>query len=252
MEGPSLLIASEQLISFKGKKILTVSGNSKIGIERLENKQVKDVFSWGKHLVFQFDTYAMRVHFMLFGTYEAVIEGESVTGDYKRSKEPRLELTFSNGEVKLFNCSIKWIEETDAKAAYDFSVDIMASQWNSKQALANVETHPTEEIADVLLDQTIFSGVGNMIKNEVLSLVRLNPKTKVSALSEKKLTELITTTREFSQQFYLWRKEFVLLKHLRIHRKGTCPHCGGKVTREKTGKKQRWSYYCSHCQPHLL
>lgn len=249
MEGPSLLIASEQLVAFKGKTIRVVSGNSKIGIERLEGQEVRDVFSWGKHLVWQFDTFAMRVHFMLFGTYEAVIDGVSVTGDYKRTKEPRLQMEFDNGEVKLFNCSIKWIEEQDAKDTYDFSLDIMAPQWDGKQAIQQVREQQDEEIADVLLDQTIFSGVGNMIKNEVLSIVRVNPKTSVNDLSEKQLKELVKVTHDFSQQFYEWRKQFVLLKHLKIHRKGTCPHCGGKITREKTGRRERWSYYCPVCQP---
>ena len=249
MEGPSLLIAAEQLIAFKGKKIRVASGNSTIGIQRLEGETVGDVFSWGKHLVFQFDEFAMRVHFMLFGTYEAIIDGVSVTGDYKRTKVPRLEMEFDNGTVKLFNCSVKYIEEKDAKATYDFTIDVMSPQWDMQKAIRQVKGYPEEGIADVLLDQTIFSGVGNIIKNEVLSLVCLHPMMKVKDLPGKKTEEVVRAAHAFSQQFYEWRKDFVLLKHLKIHRKGKCPHCGDKVIREKTGKRERWSYYCPVCQP---
>lgn len=251
MEGPSLLLAAEQLIVFRGKKVRVVSGNSKIGIDRLQDEKVEDIFSWGKHLVFQFDTFALRVHFMLFGTYEAVVQGKAVTGDYKRAREPRLFLQFANGEISLFNCSLKYLETAEAKATYDFSRDILSDKWNAAQAFQSVKEHSQEEIADVLLDQEIFAGVGNIIKNEVLSLTRTNPKTKVQELSDDKLRESIKAAQSYSWQFYEWRKIFQLRAHLLVHRKTTCPHCGSKLIREKTGKRARWSYYCPACQPLL-
>jgi endonuclease VIII len=248
MEGPSLKLAKEQLRPFNGKKVLKVSGNTKIGKERLENLVVKDIFSWGKHLVFQFEPFALRVHFMLFGTFEAVVENVHVTGDYKRTYVPRLELGFENGTISMFNCSLKFIEEKNAKKLYDFSVDIMSRKWDPEKAYKSVKNRKNEEIADVLLDQTIFSGVGNIIKNEVLSMTKVNPYTLVEKLTPKKIKEIIKVTYSYSEQFYKWRKKFVLRKHYTIYHKGACPHCGEKVTREKTGKRQRWSYYCPVCQ----
>ena len=100
----------------------------------------------------------------------------------------------------------------------------------------------------MLLDQDIFSGVGNIIKNEVLSIVCVNPMTRVKDLQQKKLKEIVKVAHDFSDQFYAWRKEFMLTKNLKIHRRATCPHCGGKVTHEKTGKRQRISHYCPVCQ----
>ncbi len=248
MEGPSLHLAQAQLKPFKGKKILSVSGNTKIGKERLDGLVVKDIFAWGKHLVFQFDTFAMRVHFLLFGTFSATVEGKSVTGDYKKARVPRLALTFDNGVIEMYNCSIKYIEDKKAKTAYDFTADIMSSKWDAKQAFTKSRNDSDEEIADVLLDQDIFGGVGNIIKNEVLSIVRINPKTKIEDISDKKLREIIEETQKFSKQFLRWRKKFVLRKNLKIHRRGTCPHCERKIIREKTGKRNRWSYYCPECQ----
>ena len=75
MEGPSLHLAAEQLQPFAGQRIERVSGNSRIGIERLAGQTVKEIFAWGKHLVFQFDMFALRVHFMLWGTFAATVEG---------------------------------------------------------------------------------------------------------------------------------------------------------------------------------
>jgi len=70
MEGPSLYLAARQLKPFRGQTVLSVSGNTKIEKERILNKTVKIIFSWGKHLIIQFDEFALRTHFLLFGVFE--------------------------------------------------------------------------------------------------------------------------------------------------------------------------------------
>jgi endonuclease-8 len=248
VEGPSLLLAREQLQPFKGQQVLHVSGNTKIGKERLPDQVVKEIFNWGKHLVFQFPQFALKVHFLMFGTFEADVEGTTVTGDYKRAREPRLLLRFANGEIRMFSCSVKLIEDRNLKRSYDFSVDVLHRNWDPQKALKQLKANGDEEIADVLLDQDIFSGVGNIIKNEVLALAHVAPTVKVEDIPAKKQRELVALARSFSRQFYKWRKVFLLRKNLRIHRKHKCPNCGAKLLRAKTGKRQRWSYWCATCQ----
>src|SRR5215212_8188886 len=155
MEGPSLYLAANQLKPFKGKTVLSVSGNTKIEKARILNKKVKNIFSWGKHLVIQFDEFALRTHFLLFGAFEATVNDSTLTGDYKRSYTPRLQLDFENGTIKLFNCSVKFLETRNAKAGYDFTIDIMSPKWDPDKAVDFISTKPEAEIADILLDQNI-------------------------------------------------------------------------------------------------
>src|SRR4051812_14863887 len=110
MEGPSLFLAESQLKDFKGKKILAVSGNTTIEKERFLHMEVKDIFAWGKHLLFQFKGFALKIHFMLYGTFSATINGVTVTGDYKKARVPRLAFTFDNGSIEMYNCSVKILE----------------------------------------------------------------------------------------------------------------------------------------------
>ena len=248
MEGPSLYLAARQLKPFRGKTVLSVSGNTKIEKDRLLNKKVKNIFSWGKHLIIQFDEFALRTHFLLFGAFEAEVNNSTLTGDYRRAYTPRLQLDFDNGNIKLFNCSVKFLETRNAKASYDFTVDIMSPRWDSDQALESISAKPEAEIADLLLDQDMFAGVGNIIKNEVLWRVRIHPATKVKDIPASQLKELIAETKKFSLLFYKWRKVFSLRKHLDIYQKSICPRCGAKVKREKTGKRNRISHFCSACQ----
>jgi endonuclease-8 len=252
MEGPSLYLAARQLQPFRGKTVLCVSGNTKIEKERILKKKVKTIFSWGKHLVIQFDDVALRTHFLLFGAFEAEVDHSPITGDYKRSYTPRLQLDCENGSIRLFNCSVQFLETRNARAGYDFTIDIMSPKWDADKAFDSISSKPDAEIADILLDQTIFAGVGNIIKNEVLWRVRIQPVTKVKDIPPSELQQLIAETKKFSLLFYKWRKVFSLRKHLDIYQKSICPRCGANVTREKTGKRNRISHYCPVCQSGMV
>jgi len=248
LEGPSLYLAAERLRPFVGKVVLGVEGNSRIGKERLSEKTVLEIFSWGKHLVMQFDDFALRVHFMLFGSYEAIIDDKYLTGDYPKNRKPQLKLSFDIGQIIIYSSSLKYIETSHARDLYDFSTDIMSSKWDAKKAVRAMSSHQENQIADVLLDQTIFSGVGNIIKNEVLFLVKRNPTTLLKDISKALILKTVKITQVYSHQFYEWRKEFVLRKHYKIYQKKICPECGEKTCRQKTGDRQRISYFCPKCQ----
>jgi endonuclease-8 len=248
MEGPSLHLAAEQLQPFAGRKINSVTGNSKIGIARLSGLKVKEIFAWGKHLVFQFDTFALRVHFMLWGTFAATVKGHSVTGDYRRTGPPRLVLNFPNGEITIWAASVKFVEDPHARASYDFSADIMADQWDGQAALAKVKAFPRAEIADVLLDQAIFAGVGNIIKNEVLFRTRVSPFAKIRRISDRKLKAIVADARTFSFRFLELRRIFSLRKNLEVYRRSSCARCNGKIERRVHGQRARRSFFCPKCQ----
>lgn len=248
MEGPSIYLAAEQLRPFVGRRVRDVFGNSRIGIDRFRRQTVRDIFAWGKHLVFQFDGFALRVHFLLWGTFAATVRGMSVTGDYRRSGAPRLELTFANGVITIWSASLKFIEDAHARETYDFSTDILSDSWSPRAALKKLREHPRAEIADVLLDQGIFAGVGNIIKNEVLFRTRTNPMARVDSLSAARLKAIVADARTFSFRFLALRREFVLRKNLEIYGKGHCPACGGRVSRKVHGKRGRRSFFCPVCQ----
>jgi endonuclease-8 len=248
MEGPSLFLAAEQLKDFIGQEIIKVEGNSRIGKERLLREKIVDIFSWGKHLIFQFSNFALRVHFMLFGSFEAYYKGISVKGDYPRKqRSARLALYFAEGEIILFSCFVKFLEGGDVRLQYDFTSDIMSSEWKKAEAIEKI-SQLEGEIADALLDQTIFSGVGNIIKNEVLFLEQLSPEEKIKNISRSKIASLVKTTKEFSLQFYKWRKNFEIKNHYQIYKKKKCPRCHEEIVRKKTGRNKRWSYFCAVCQ----
>ena len=237
-EGPSIVILKEAVQSFQGKKITEVSGNSKIGIERINKQIVTDFRSWGKHFLICFKTFTVRIHFMLFGSYR-VNEG--------KDSPPRLSLKFKNGQLNFYACSVKFIEG-DLDEIYDWSCDVMSDSWDPKKAKEKLRLRRGQMVCDALLDQHVFSGVGNIIKNEVLFRIRVHPESDVSRLPAKKLNELIKEARIYSFQFLEWKKAFVLKKHWLAHTKKVCPRDHIPFIKKHLGRTHRRSFFCEQCQ----
>ena len=237
-EGPSLVIAREELKPFIGKKLTEVEGRSKIDSSLFINKKLLDIKTWGKHLLFCFKGITIRVHFLLFGKYRI---NES-TGAL-----PSLRLVFSKQELNIYTSAVRLIEE-DLDEVYDWTADVMNDFWDPKKAMRKLRKLKETNVADALLMQEIFSGVGNIIKNEVLFRTRIHPYSFINAIPAKKLSELVKEVREYSFDFLEWKLQFVLKKNWKVHTKKTCPRDGEKLVKEYIGKTARRTFFCNSCQ----
>jgi endonuclease-8 len=103
-------------------------------------------------------------------------------------------------------------------------------------------------VCDALLDQDVFAGVGNIIKNEVLFRIRVHPLSTLGALPAPKLRALVREARRYSFDFYEWKKQYVLRKHWLAHAKRTCPRCEIPLKKESLGQTQRRTFFCANCQ----
>ncbi len=237
-EGPSILILKEALQQFKGKIITAVGGNTSIDKQRLVDQKIIDFKTWGKHLLICFDTLTVRIHLMMFGSY---------TVNERKDRKPRLSLQFDDGEINFYTCSVLMIEEP-LDELYDFTADVLNDNWDAKAARKKLQALPDRMICDALLDQQIFAGVGNIIKNEVLYRIKVHPKTLVGNMPSKKLTELLKEARNYSFDFFKWKKENTLKKHWMAYSQKTCPRDGTPFVKANLGKTHRSTFYCNACQ----
>lgn len=237
-EGPSILILKEALADYDGKRVLSASGNTKaLDPGTLKNKTVH-FSSWGKHFLMNFGDFTIRIHFLMFGSY-AINE--------RKDRDPRLQLKFRGGELNFYNCSVKLITEP-LDEVYDWSTDVLNENWDAAKAKKKILKKPARMVCDVLLDQDIFAGVGNIIKNEVLFRVKVHPASKIKDLPAAKLNALIKEAVNYSYDFLRWKKEYTLRQHWLVYRKTQCPDCGGRVTNQHMGKTDRRTFFCPHCQ----
>lgn len=239
-EGPSIVILREEAAAFCGRKVLRVDGNSKLDLQRMQGQRVLEFRNWGKQFLICFAGFTMRVHLLLYGSYRI--------NDPKEAK-PRMRLDFGKaGEIDFYACSLKYIE-SDLDQVYDWSGDVMSDTWDPKAARRKLNAMPDALVCDALLDQDVFAGVGNIIKNEVLFRIRVHPESTVGALPPRKLSELIAQAREYSFDFYEWKKAYVLKKHYQVHTRTGCPRCDVRLQyRAKLGRRQRRSFFCGNCQ----
>ena len=239
-EGPSLVILREETAAFKGKKIARAEGNTKaIDLDRLKGQRVLALRSWGKHFLIAMPNLALRIHFMLFGSYRV---------NQRKESPPRLSLQFSDGsELNFYACSVKPVEQ-DLDAVYDWDADIMSPTWDPAKARKKLRARPDMLVCDALLDQDIFAGVGNIIKNEVLFRIRLHPLSTIGGLSAPKLRQLVEQARQYSFDFLAWKKAFVLKKNWLAHTKSTCPRCKIPFMKGHLGLSRRRAFYCERCQ----
>lgn len=244
MEGPSIHLLAQELQVFLHQKITKLFGNAHFNVDKndLIGQSIQDVYAFGKRLVIQLDDYAIISHFLMYGSYR--IDEE------RKDKQPRLALWTKKHKVFFYNCSSKCVKKTnEIKNHVPFEFDILSDEWNLTKVVTKIKRHSQATIDDILLDQEIFAGVGNIIKNEALFMSKVLPTRKVSTLSDKKLKEIALNTRTFSELFLqLISQDEWLSKHLQIYRKTKCSACDTKVTRKKTGTRNRWSYYCPNCQ----
>jgi endonuclease-8 len=238
-EGPSIVILKELIreLHLEGSLILDIKGNTSIEKERMINKMVISFKSWGKHFLICFEGFTLKIHFLMFGTYLINAEKETPL---------RLGLKFENDELNFYTCSLKFIEG-NIDDEYDWEGDVLSDQWNPRKAESKLREKADALVCDVLLDQDIFAGVGNIIKNEVLYRIGVHPLSIVKDLPANKLEELIKEARVYSFDFLRWKKEYTLKKHWLINTKSTCP-LGHHVNRDYLGKTKRRSFFCSECQ----
>lgn len=239
-EGPSIVILREAVASLhlEGKKVLATEGNSKIEQHLLLGQTVIGFRSWGKHFLICFKEFTLRIHLLLFGSYRI---------NERKDTPVRLSLQFAKDELNFYACSVKIIDKP-ADEIYDWSADIMADEWKAAKALKKLKALPQMLACDALLDQDIFSGSGNIIKNEVLFRIKVHPLSVIGALPEPKLKEMIKEVRQYAFEFLEWKKEFTLKQHWLAHTKKICPRCHIPFIKSYTGKTNRRSFFCDNCQ----
>lgn len=236
-EGPSLIILKENISPFIGSKIISASGYAKIDYSLLEQKKITSIETWGKHLFICLKDINIEIHLRLFGSY--------LINKRKPKINAKLSLQFAKEELNFYVVDVKLIKDI---SLYDKEADVMSDEWNDAKAVKKLKEIPDTKICDALLDQQIFSGVGNIIKNEVLWRVKLHPETKIENITPTKIKKLMEEVVKYSFEFLQYRKQGTLSKHWQAYNQKICSRCKHKIVKLEVGKGKRATYVCENCQ----
>jgi endonuclease VIII len=238
-EGPSIVILRGEAQRFVGRTIRRAEGNAKIDMLRLTGQRIVSLRSFGKQTLIELPHVTIRIHLLMFGSYRI--------DERKEAAAPRLSLQFDEGELNFYSCSVRLLEG-DLDELYDWRTDVMSDAWDPALARKRLRAMPDTLVCDALLDQNVFAGVGNIIKNEVLFRIRLHPLSTLGALPARKLRELVEQAHQYSFEFLEWKRAFVLRKHWLAHNQSICPRDHVKFQRAYLGITNRRSFFCELCQ----
>ena len=112
---------------------------------------------------------------------------------------------------------------------------------------------PQASLAEVLLDQRVFCGVGNVYRCEVLWAGELSPFAHVGDLPEADTVRLVNVAAKLVRT-NLQQTERITVPGVRsglavYGRSGQrCHRCAGTIEARRTGDRERTLYWCPDCQ----
>lgn len=234
-EGPTIVLMKEDLRKFEGQKVISTSGSEVPKTVDLDGETVREIKTFGKQTFLIFDKIIFKVHLMMFGSYSLFTRKDIDT--------LKLGLTFKDGGMYFYTCVVKVVDESDL-SKINWESDIMSKKWSDEKAIEKMQKHPEMMICDALMNQDIFAGVGNIIKNEALFRAGIHPETLIKNLTKAKLKLIIKETKDYSFEFLKYKRTDTLSKTFQVYHKKTCPKCGVEILKKETGKSKRMSFFC--------
>lgn len=254
-EGDSIAIDAARLRPILvGEVIVSVYGTApsvRARAHRMIGRSVTGIRTVGKHLVIDLDSgLSVHVHRGMTGRWKVIATADPAPGS------ARVALSTASHHACCFAAPTV---EVDRTATIDAGLsrlgpDVLSEDFDSDEFVARARTRPSSAVAEVLLDQRVAAGIGNVYKSEVMFLVGVNPAETVAALSDSQLAGLAreaarliavnvragprTTTGDRSRSRSLW-------VYGRAGR--PCRRCGSGVEWAMLGG--RTTYWCPTCQP---
>jgi len=123
--------------------------------------------------------------------------------------------------------------------------DLLGETFDREEALRRIRARPDEEIANVLLNQRVLAGIGNIWKSETLFASGIDPFTRVADLNDEQLGRIVDNARKLLVHSAKGRSTFA------VYSRGgdPCRRCGTPILYRKQGADVRGTYWCPKCQP---
>lgn len=249
--------ARDQRPHLRGK-VLQVSspqGRFALGAERIDGARCKDVEAYGKHLLYPFtQDRHLHVHLGMYGKVRARkgAAGEPVGLVRVRLEAPGPYTVDINGPTA---CEVLDGEER-ARLLARLGPDPLRADAEPERAWERIHKSRTA-LGQLLMDQSVVAGIGNIYRAELLWRARLHPRLPGRELERSAWealwaetkhwlevgvdTGMIITVEGAHPRGYRDRSRF------NIYKKPKCPRCGTAVTTfTLAGRKV---YCCDDCAP---
>ncbi len=228
-------------------------------VAELAGATVNRVEARGKHLLIHIGEWVLRIHLGMKGSW--------VRRHVKERLPAGARAVLVVGDT-AYVCAGAYTAELMRASAVRahprlsrLGPDLLADPPDIDEAVrrATLPAHADREIGDVVMDQRIAAGIGNVYKSEVLFETRIHPRTRMRDVPPAKVREVYTRAAELMRLNLLTRRR----TSVPLRRRGTpsstrlwvymrngkpCLDCGASIERIMQGDMHRSTYFCPVCQ----
>ena len=249
-EGDTIWRTAEKLrAALKGKKVVVAKPDT---LKRFVGRTVTDVKPAGKHLLIRFDNgLAIHSHMRMQGAWHVYPQGAA----WRRPAWQMKALLETEDTVAVcFGAPVIELVRDEATTIGHLGPDILADDWDAAEVVKRARSGPPSTAGEILLDQRVTAGIGNVYRCEALWHRRVNPWTPTAQLDDDQLRMLFETAREAMRANIKgggFERRFPGYGKGAVHGRGgrPCPRCGTRIQVRAQGEHARLTYWCPACQP---
>jgi endonuclease-8 len=242
-EGDTLHRAARRLQALVGQRVAAESPHPRAQAERvaarIDGKVLESVTAHGKNLLLRFEGgIVVRSHLRMSGRWTVRPRGGRLIG------KPWLVLRGERAEAVLWNGPVL---ELHARALGRLGPDILERPPRIEEMLARLRSADgTRWLGEVLLDQTLVAGIGNMWLAEALWEARLSPWRRLAGVDEHERRRALETAAELMRGSVDRGRDGPKQVYRRVGR--PCPRCRTAIRSWGQGDDNRMAYWCPACQ----
>ena len=258
-EGDSIAQAARMLSPLVGARLVYVGGSHRTVRSygsRLRGRRVERVRAVGKHLLIEVQRdWTIRTHMGMTGSWHLYRPDEA----WRRSPgKARVTLATEDHIAVCFSAPTVDIGPSDRvrQTISHLGPDLLGEDFDVEATLTRVPDSDASIAADLLLDQRVAAGIGNVYKSEVLFHCGVAPSQPASSLTSEQLRQLYTHARKLLVANAANRARSTTGERRRGARLwvygragAACRRCGSGIHAAGMGTLGRITYWCPSCQP---
>ena len=238
-EGPFLLFQRNRLQRFKGKTVSEASGTNKMDKSAINFIKLLDIEAFGEKLFFVFKDFFVSINLGNSG---------SILVNKNKKVEAQFSLHFPHSEINFYNAETQ-LYQGKPTDYFNFKIDILKKDFDPEFILEKLKTEFGDQmIGDVLLNQNIFAGVGNVIRTEALYHAKIHPESIIKEIPEKKLNFLLKIMVDYAEELLNLMKTDDTKDSTIIYDKKICPKDKSELLIEEMGIAKNKTFVCLKCQ----
>ena len=211
---------------------------------------VARVESTGKHLLMRFDSgHALHTHLRMTGSWHVYSKGERWQ---RPASQARVTVTCGERVAVCFNAPVVELLAPGAEANHPslagLGPDILATPLAVDDVRRRARHRPPDTpLGELLLDQRVVAGIGNIWRCEALFLEGRSPWAPLSSLEDDELDALVSTAARIMRESLGATGK----QHRWVYRRTArpCRRCGTPIQSRRQGEQARTAYWCPTCQP---